>query len=646
MQADLWNVHAAEEISELLKYWVDMWEELVDEIDDPLFSFSIATPATTLRDIVLETTLNGLRNSELRAVYESWISTICKMDDVVGKRFAVEFGIIKKNFATAGPDYLGELCRIALTSMGDKEYGVELCRQLVQILTTEPAIKDVDRKLRYLTRTLIVELMHLGYSLKTIRKIPSRLFDNYRIHNGRVHTDFPLDIDQQRFLNGETLDTDAYGRAVRTAMDGLSISARLAALSSFTLTQPRERTYIFQVRGLKGEKPFALGPVQFYSPRISPRAPATDGHPPDDLFRANPDNETFMNAETRVLGIDSEEDKHEAAARVDAALDVLRAYFSSEAAFQLNKDEYVVAEVDGTSRGKAWSMSPQSEVYQLLHGLDADDVLPENRIDQNVRDYLAHFLFENENQWTRTEKIVARSLKYYRKAEESLVFEDKLLNYWIALENLFDFPEEVRLRKSKPLTKVELLLDLVPVIQASQLAFVFGWRLYHFLRGATARRIGSSPPLVLPEEIMSICNLNPPRGTLIHLRPLLENLDAIDALDLPRIASEKVSETKLFYADPKHACEAIEAAEVKVREDLVLIYRFRNRIVHRADFNRREAQFYLRRAAKHAGDVLRNVIWRLASKSSDSPADALLRAYAEAESRKERLRRREPINLD
>ena len=75
-------------------------------------------------------------------------------------------------------------------------------------------------------------------------------------------------------------------------------------------------------------------------------------------------------------------------------------------------------------------------VYQRIHNsLDMKEQYGSVQMVQRI-ERISKYVFKSNRENTVEEKRIIQSLHWFRKAEESENYEDKLVNYWITIESL------------------------------------------------------------------------------------------------------------------------------------------------------------------------------------------------------------------
>jgi hypothetical protein len=74
----LWDTYQANEINEKIKYWVDLWEDLISNFNKNRYGLTLINPHLILRDIIDEIEDNKLKNKENKKYYNKQLNHIIK----------------------------------------------------------------------------------------------------------------------------------------------------------------------------------------------------------------------------------------------------------------------------------------------------------------------------------------------------------------------------------------------------------------------------------------------------------------------------------------------------------------------------------------------------------------------------------------
>jgi len=253
------------------------------------------------------------------------------------------------------------------------------------------------------------------------------------------------------------------------------------------------------------------------------------------------------------------------------------------------------------------------------------------------------------NSQTDLENKITQSLRWYRKAKEAPTVEDKILAYWIVIENFMNVPDDV-LNQLVPTkeksSKFMLAKEVIASLNTQNVFYRYGWELFHYLRTLTLSSQGGRKLLDLPEELMKRTGLSVEHGK-IHLQPFINELGSISQEVDREIIKEKIIFAKKFYENENHLQkEMLELWKRNTEDEMLLLYRLRNQIVHNAHYDYTILPFYVEKARVFAGQILRHAIQENHQDSSIDLETMALKVIIDLQIMIERLKNNETLGIE
>lgn len=264
----VWDLYEPGEIGGMIKYWVDLWEDLIENFCEKLYGLDLINPQLLIMEIIDEIEFNQLQNFDNKEYFYKQLKRLVNRDPVLKDRFKADFTLIKKDFNNNRNAYILQLCKSVLEIFQNGEYFDELFNLLEAILLDPNCSDSQQEDIEIITQHLIVELILKGYSLETIKSFPRRLFDKYRFVNGDINTEYPFNTKRSDFEEGNDFDKSKFYCAIKKEIDELSITDRISRFRMYYRKKPNKYYFIFQIDGLKGDVDFNIGKVNFYSPKV------------------------------------------------------------------------------------------------------------------------------------------------------------------------------------------------------------------------------------------------------------------------------------------------------------------------------------------------------------------------------------------
>lgn len=626
-----------------IQYWIDYWASMFTGIEHRRFALSLISPRVLLRELIEEVETRSLKNSDNRRFLYDQINEYFESDPPTQRCLLPVLTLVRREFEKPRLDLLAQLCRRGLAVLDSLQYFDCAVDALADALL---AAAPVNRKtLAMVCQDLIVELLEAGYSQNLIEAVPRTLFSEVIEHGEIVTTQFPHGIGYP------TDDADpskkaAYCAELKAYMNGLTVKDRLDALKKYPRLPRQELRFIFQVRGIRGKGAFDIGPVHFYPPTEEKvlkdiRGIKMDEHP--ELFRSH--EKVYLNAVLTVSTADTHSGAALARRQLIEALNCLRFALGSRAQYEIGQD-YVVVDKDGRLAGMSSSLDRRSGLLHWHESLEVTaDVLEIIKGSDILQRAAPHMLAQGGR--GQVERKLMDSLHWFRKGKEAEASEDQLLWLWISMENLLNPASSAGgpkplLRTDGQETVVSIAFDLLPRLRCLANAYDRGWALFHELDLDSMLSI--PPPLgtfTLPDDLKKRAGLNQ-RGQKIYLRNFVEAIPEILTHMPDTILREHLQEAHEFYSSAAQAGEVIEKERKAFRNDVVMLYRTRNKIVHNAAVGDTTLPYYIRSASEFARELIRKSLTQFFHQNNKTLEGILAALFSEYDLLLENIRKHGP----
>ncbi len=671
MDMFLWDSYAIGEVNDKIKYWIDLWEDFIENSDNDLYGLNMINPHLLLIDIIDETRFNRMKNPKIKEYFKIKIGLVLKNDPVIKNSFKTDFTLIIRELESNRPKYFIELCESVQKSFKNGLYFKESCEELKKILISSKWETDDDKKISLISQNLIVELILLGYSKEKIINIPKDLFDKYSTSinmdgdkdGGILTTRFPVvRTIAQNFTKENVLDKIKFNEALKKEIDALTISDRIGYLKLYCDEKENEDYIIFRIEGLKGENiDINIGNVNFYSSKKTSLKNDKKGITPIIIHVADPkslknedfninkllyfaDQVTSVNAAAKIKYRDLESARIKGIESIEKSFDILRCYLFSEIPFGIKTNDFIVVNSAGLSKGGSSSVDKSVKWYREFHSVGLEQL--KNKTDF---DNIAKILYSDGTEKFPMAKKLAYSLHWYRKAFETNNPEDKLLNYWIVVENLLTFDskdENLVLEDGKKNNKFTLVEELVPPIDLMDFIIRISNDLYFYLNHLINTSQNGRQLLTLRDEDLNACQLRKNGDkTTVDLKEFINNVSRLEDLVSRKIIKDKIIYAKNFYLDRMFAKEEIIRRLEQTKLDLLIMYRYRNLIVHNAHFDNTILPYYIIKAQRFARTLLLVTLEEFIANKTSSHEEILLSKKVKIDRMIERLKNNEPVDL-
>lgn len=629
MQMFLWDSYEEVEINDKTKYWVDLWEDFIENFDNDSYGLSLINPHLLLKDLIDEIRFNRLKNPKIKTYFTEKLGLMLDSDPIIQNFFKNDFILISKELKNNRPKYFIELCESILKVFQNGVYFRNCSDKLKEILINSTWDDNDEEIISLISQNLIVEFILHGYSLNSIKDIPSNLFDKYTIIGDKneeiITSKFPVSIKFEDFGNREDFNKKEYNNALKEEINNLTFSDRINGLKKYYDSALLENYFIFQVEGLIGNVDINIGNVNFYIPKIGNLDNNIKDFEIKKLgFFAN-ESSNFINAAVKVKYRDVNSGKQSAIETIEKTLDYLKCFTHSKIPFEIKKNSYNIVDIEGDIVGRGFTSDDKFLKKHMSLDLKKFETIRDKEFIK-----LEEILYENLiKKIPLTNKIIF-SLHWYRKAFESDNLEDKLLNYWIVIENLLTFDpqnENLVLPSEKEISKFVYIKNFVPPIELIDFIPRISKDLHNYLFPLIYSSQGSSeedrPLLTLPEQKLQACQLERDIKE-INLKEFINNLPSLIDIVPRKIIKDKLIYANKFYTDSDFAKQEIQKRLRQTEQDLLLIYRYRNLIVHNAHFDSTILPYYILKAQRFSGNLLRLILFDFINDKSKSHEEILL----------------------
>jgi hypothetical protein len=409
---------------------------------------------------------------------------------------------------------------------------------------------------------------------------------------------------------------------------------------------------IFQVEGLKGDElDITIPDVNLYSPKKKRYIKSIPGANPDSLrdneLFGTPEEACFANAAVRMAEFDTPASEKEAVALIEKALDLFRTFVTSDLPFRVMSHRYLRVSAEGEYWGGGERGRPNHDLaYKHFRSIDLTELARFAFSEEFLRSAGEH-LFRSRHSDSAGLRI-AHSLHWYRKAEETQIAEDRLLGYWIVLENIVSVERSDRnvlLPEKEKETKFSLIREIVPALETCLYLSNSAANLYRHLVGLLTSSTNGRLHLTLPEEVASKSLLVVPPGSSVDLASFVSQLTLVaDAIDR-KVVKDAVLSVQRLHSNVQSAKDEIAIRVKATKDDLLMLYRLRNRIVHNAHFDNTLLPLFVEKVRRYAGNAVRQVLNDVFVGREQSIERSLLRYHVSLARVHERLEKGLPVDF-
>ena len=605
--------------------WNDLWKDLVEIISKGDPGFELYSPRILIEDILNEIDFNQFKNNDNKKFFYDKLSEYLGNDIALQEMCGSLLKLLRKDFNSAKLSYLTQIARqiSEVFSKGDYfQRNLDLTKQL--LLSDEPFLTSDDyEKLRYCAVNLIVEFLSRGYVAKDIERFMEKIFDDYSFPFTNVLiTDFPHGV-----LRSDFETVEQYNHQVTSLVDSLNLEDRLDKLLYFYDKKRRQVNYIFAIEGLIADELTEIGEVTFYT--LDQKRYLAGDPREEEIAKDFLQPVTHVAVKVDMLMVDSS--FPEAVQKAENALNLISLFYPTRTELKLIFIQWLVVNEAGecisSSRGRK-----NDGFIQRMHAIKTSELKKNlfyfDRFARHVPGSETEQLFYNR---------LMDSMHWYRKAEHSKRYEDKILNYWIALENLFfteyDISDDILNGNRK--SKIHLIQECVSDGYANISVHTAAWDLYFYFENYVRnfKYLAPDQPVYhLSDEIIERGQLDG-RNKKVHIRNFIGILtDLMGMVGEEILIKDRIAHVRKLYADPSALSRHLSGQIEVIKTNVLLVYRFRNLIVHNAHFEHMLLPYYTEKIREYSGFMIRMMLSK-----ADKPRRGLADAFLAMHLKKERI---------
>lgn len=415
-------------------YFIDYWKDFTysNSIEEELTHTIVYNPKELFKEFADEISRKELKNKDNKKFFIDHINRFFDFKIESTNYLNSTLTLIKQQFQNPDFKYLLHLLSILDKLLSNNKLVINCVNELEAILTSKIELDDsFKEKIKILTKLIIFELIYKKYSLQFITKIIDNIFDNYSIdQNGILCTDFPHNFEIDFNTKVDSLEFQQYQDKIENLINNLTLNQRILSIKNYFNQQPKQLTYIFQIKGLKGNIDATFGNVRIYNPKNAQLITkcTKNNIPYDELF--NGEKFIYCNGAVTLDVIDREYAKQEAIRLLSQTIDSLvTLYDKYKLPIDINLSNILICDQEGNERG--FSSKNDSIAIKYNNSIEIND-----SDNDNIKYLLDFYNYKPANQYSIVDTKLLESLHWRRRAIESLNNNEKILWYWISIENI------------------------------------------------------------------------------------------------------------------------------------------------------------------------------------------------------------------
>lgn len=549
--------------------------------------FEVFNLHSLCKTIIEEITKNNIsRNLKF---FQEKLRNILKIDYWSKNYYKYEVNEIINNM-TSNNQYALIVANNFISKLDDGRYGKKICDRINKLIFSIAKIDDVKEELKYLINALIVEYVIYGYDQKNIEDIIYNVFSKYQVYNDYVLTNYPMSEEFNNNIN------------IIKFIDNLYVEDRIKALKMYFEKKKKKYYYMFNIKGIVGDYlDIHLNNVNIYNWKTKHKFKIEIQENKPVTYQKGNFEENSIHCSIMIESICEDSKFEQVKQELDEALDILNFYHNFNCKLEVDYSKYIIFNEYNEFEGEGITYEYDENFKRNVNPLNYNYLDNQADLSEKYNKYSDYILNKNN----RSSQIIKNSIRYYRKAKESDRLEDKILNYWICLESIFniniELPQSI-LDKNENDKKFNKIYSLSPYIILKNEIIAEFWNVYEYFRKVY-------------DENSNLKEIS--MDDLQKLQFKTENINLLEFVKNYKILKDSISEEidKNIYLNyfnilynTNHAMEYIGNCIRKSKESILLLYRFRNMIVHNAQYDITFSKLYVKQFELLVGRVLNMII--------------------------------------
>jgi len=588
----------------LLSYWQHYWSHCLEKLaDKDNVSFKMLGPRMLMQDIIDEIEGHGLSNPDNIDYFKRQIGELDKKDEVFRYLCHPMVACLLQRLGDkTNRDSSILLCKKILNRLAVKRYFTLLVDWLAEAIdNTAESNYESRKKINEITHLVISEFIAEGFVPDEIKRYATDI-PGVAIAEGGVVLVAPTEFDSLKAADFES--EEEYYKAVYERIKNRNAHQSLEVLKYYYYITPREAFFIVRLNGLKGQIDDHIGDINIYSPKV--KRYIKDGHSLSKVEEVTEDRDS-VNAAIPIDFTSIEQAKVYARAKLEEVLDIMTLTYRTQAPITIATNRYsVVADGEEISmsvsvKGNDPQLFDRDEMMRYFDALDLTELKGDG----------FKFLTDKHEVVEMGQGVLRRRLKnaarWYSKAIAADKEVDVLLYSWFAIEGLLKVGNQTQTEmavKNKDVNSLNVIQEFVSSIICksyfhSYLRGTYRNFLYHTNLNGMYNNYYD-----LKDDVIDKAGLNLKAGDHYKDGAFLSAVTDLTACINDDIVRDELAEMQAFYQSD----EGIKAKASHIKDDLLMIYRLRNMIVHNAALSSVNISFYAREAIYIAQRVIRYVI--------------------------------------
>ena len=585
----------------MVSYWQHYWKHCIDKLSDKdNVSFMVVGPKLLFEDLIIELQRQGLSNQDNISYFKRHISRLDKSDSVLN---SLCHPIIACLLRRLGDKVNQESCILLsqsiLNTISEKGYFSLLLDWLAETVDNSSNNSyDSREKINEITHLIIADFVAKGYGINEIRRFSTDI-PGVAITIGGIVESAPIEF--EGIKQSDFPSRKEYYEAVSKLIKNRTIYQCVEVLKYYYYKTPQKAYVIVRLIGLKGQINDNIGDINIYSPKI--KKYITNDHSITEIETLTEDR-NYVNAAIPIDFVSIEQAKINAKAKLEEVLDILMLTYRTKTPIKIATNKFAVVSngqeisMSLSNKGNDPQMASRDEMMRYLESLDL----------ANVRKEDFKYIADKHNILEKRQGEMGRRLKnaahWYAKASAIDKEEDVLLYSWFAIEGLLNVNSNTQMEmvdNSKNTNKLVVIQEFIESLICKSYFYSYFRDTYNYYLYLTNQRDNYFD---LTQNVISEAGLNLNIGDQYRDNDFFKSVPVLMNSINDDIARDELADMHNFYQD----INGLKEMGRQIKDDLLMIYRLRNMIVHNADISCVNITFYARVAKYFAQRVVSYVI--------------------------------------
>lgn len=617
--------------NESLKYWIDSWSKTIKKIERKEIGIEIINIRIVLSDIINEYELNKFESENNRLVYIKLIDSLFKKNHI--GLYRNELKILKEKLNNKEKKTAYIIAKGIFQKIEKVDFSQSLFDELKSYLIKNSYSNKDKLEIESLTKDIIIDLVTSGRSIKDLKDLIHDVFETYLVvpseiseieSNNETKSNFKV-LHFFKFLPENVSDDQA-----QNYIDNLTIENRLGIFRAALASTKNIYKFTFPVWGLKtssfeiNKKENILG-FHIYDVDLTK---ARNGIDNDDsfYFLQTPnykDDRNIMSLCNATITLESNffsTAKRIAEEKLNILLRFLNLNFSNKRNEFFWDGQYVGNLIEGKDL-----IHHEKNEGMYDHTLLRKNISISNPIYLEKKDFSEIISFSKiiNNLEKRNMQIELNSIINALELLSKSIWEtdeNKLLNYWICIENLSNIS---KLDTEKTFTFIK---DTIPTLYyLNELyeplisLFLLSHRYLHH----------KNEDVSIPKEFADLTSLNKVNDpeSNISLKFFYDEMDKLKSYTTNKDFLEYINETLDFYKSNQKMREKLKDKKEEVELTINYIYKSRNQIVHNGYVDKSLIPYLVNFAERYATFLFKTIVFEYSIDNFDLQSYFVIQKY-------------------